>query len=156
MSDASAAMEEIVRQRAALAARVQLPWWYVALFGLAVLALLITPLVAKITSWGVAQLGLMVPASVILVLFDLLLGYVTGAKLARGTLRAYPSSRPAGLSILALVVVGLVGVNLSLSAHLLPVVVLVSVVVAVGAARCLVWQAEGIRKDIREGRAVTT
>jgi len=155
MSEASAAMQEIVRQRAALAARVQLPWWYVALFGLAVLALLITPLVAKITSWGVAQLGLMVPASVILVLFDLLLGYVTGAKLARGTLRAYPSTRPAGLTMLALVVVGLVGVHLLLPAHL-ALVVLVSVVVAVGAARCLAWQAEGIRKDIREGRAVTT
>jgi hypothetical protein len=156
VNDASAALQEINRQRAALAGKVRLPRWYVALFAVAMLALLAAPLVMRATSWEVGNWAVLVPAIVVLYVFDRLLGYATGAKLARGTLRAYPSSRPAGLTMLAVAIVGIIGVNVLVNVGLWPHAVTLVVVCAVGAARCLVWQTAGIRKDIREGRALTS
>jgi hypothetical protein len=153
MNDASGALQEIDRQRMALAAKVRLPWWYVALFTLAMLALLAAPLVARATSWELGNWAVMTPALVVLCLFDLLLGYATGAKLSRGTLRAYPSSRPAGLVMLAFGIIGVAGVHLLVKADMVPMAVVLVVVCTVAVVRCLLWQTAGIRKDIREGRA---
>jgi hypothetical protein len=156
VNDASTALQEIDRQRAALAAKVRLPWWYVGLFALAMLAVLATPLVSGATSWELGNWAVMWPALVVLYLSDLLLGYVTGAKLARGTLRAYPSSRPAGLSMLAFAFAGIVGVILLVKAGQWPTAVVLAVACTAGTVRCLVWQTTGIRKDIRRGRAVAS
>jgi hypothetical protein len=138
----------------ALAAKVRLQWWYMGLFALAMLALLATPVITRATSWEVGNWAVMWPALAVLWLSDLLLGYVTGAKLARGTLRTYPSSRPAGLSMLAFAFVGIVGVTLLAKAGQSPTAAVLAVACTAGTVRCLVWQTAGIRKDIREGRAL--
>jgi hypothetical protein len=156
MNDAPAALQEIDRQRAALATKVRLPWWYITLFALAMLAVFATPLITRTTSWEVGNWLVMWPALTVLWLSDLLLGYVTGAKLARGTLRTYPSSRPAGLSMLGFALAGIVGVTLLVKAGQSPQAVVLTVVCTAGAVRCLVWQTAGIRKDIREGRALAS
>lgn len=152
MSEASAGLQEIDRQRAALAATVRLPWWYAGLFALAMLAMIGLPLINRFTSGEVGSWAVL-PVLVVLYLSDLLLGHVTGAKLARGTLRAYPSSRPAGLTMLAIAVVGIVGVYWLITVGQLPQAVVLAVVCTAGTVRCLVWQTAGIRKDIRTGRA---
>jgi len=156
VSDASAGLQEIDRQRIALAAKVRLPWWYTGLFALAMLGLFGLPLINRFTSWDVGNWAVLTPAVVVLCLSDLLLGYVTGAKLSRGTLRAYPSSRPAGLSMLAIAIAGMVGVHLLVNASQWPQAVVLAVGCTVATVRCLVWQTAGIRKDIRTGRALAS
>ncbi|MEC3979503.1 hypothetical protein [Amycolatopsis sp. H20-H5] len=156
MNEASLALQEIDRQRAALAAKVRLPWWYAGLFALAMLATLAAPLVTRAVSWEVGSWAVMMPALVVLLVFDLLLGYVTGAKLACGTLRAYPSSRPAGLTLLGFAVAGIVGVPVLAELGRWPFAVVLVVVCTAAAVRCLLWQTAGIRKDIRAGRAVVS
>jgi len=156
VNDASAGLQEIDRQRIALAAKVRLPWWYTGLFALAMLGLLGLPLINRFTSWEVGDWAVLWPALIVLYLSDRLLGYVTGAKLARGTLRAYPSSRPAGLSMLAVAVVGIAGVYLLVRVGQWPQAMVLALVCTVGTVRCLVWQTAGIRKDIRTGRALAS
>jgi hypothetical protein len=153
VSDASAGLQEIDRQRAALAARVRLPWWYTGLFALAMLGLFGLPLIDQFTSSDVGNWAVLWPALIVLLVSDRLLGHVTGAKLARGTLRAYPSSRPAGLSMLAIAVVGMLGAFWLIRIGQSPQAVVLAVVCTAASVRCLVWQTEGIRKDIRMGRA---
>jgi hypothetical protein len=153
MPDAEHALDEVRRQRAALAERARTPAWYLALFGLAVLALLAMPFVARATSAAVANWVVLLPAVAVLLLQDQLLGLVTGAKLARGTLRAYPSSRPAGIAMLVVVVAGVIAVNWLLNADQVGVAVVAAVVATGLAVACLVRQGAAIREDIRTGRA---
>jgi hypothetical protein len=153
MRDAENALDLVRRQREALADRARTPVWYPALFGLAVLALLAVPFVARAASPKVANWAVVLPAVAVLLLQDRLLGLVTGTKLARGTLRAYPSSRPAGIAMLVVVVAGVVGVNLLLGFGQVAFAVLVAVVATGLAVRCLVRQGAAIREDIRAGRA---
>jgi hypothetical protein len=155
MSDVSAGLREIDRQRAALAAKVRLPWWYTGLFALAMLGLFGLPLINHFTS---GELGSWTPvaAVIVLLLSDLVLGHVTGAKLARGTLRVYPSSRPAGLSMIAIAVVAMLGGYWLVGIGQSPQAVVLAGVCTVASVRCLMWQTAGIRKDIRTGRALAT
>jgi hypothetical protein len=156
MSEASVALQEIDRQRVALAAKVRLPWWYACLFALTMLGLLGLPLINRFTSSEVSTWAVLWPAVIVSLLSDLVLGHVTGAKLARGTLRAYPSTRPAGLSMLAVGVVGIVGANWLVDVGQPAQAVVLAVICTVASVRCLVWQTAGIRKDIRTGRALTS
>jgi hypothetical protein len=148
------ALRVVDRQRAALASRVRLPWWYAVLFGAATLALVGSPIVVREASSTVSNWAVFA-GIVVLLASDRLLGWATGARLSRGTLRDYPSSRPAGLAMIALFVVGIVAIWLLLPIDRVDLAIVVAVVVTVGVVRCLVGQTRGIRRDIREGRART-
>src|SRR6476620_3271377 len=86
------------RARAELADRIRLPAWYIALFAVVELVLLSAPLVGRAMPI-VAALGWL-PIVAFALLADRLLGLATGTRLARRTLRAYPSSRPSGMALI--------------------------------------------------------
>jgi hypothetical protein len=154
MGDTDAMLGELARQRATLASRIRLPWWYVALFGVATAALLSAPVVVQRVSDTAGTWGLLWPAILVYLLSDRLLGPATGVRLSRGTLRAYPSSRTAGIAMLLVVVGGTIGVYLLLAADMLPQALVVIVVATVAAVRCLVSQTAAIRRDVQDGRVV--
>jgi hypothetical protein len=154
MSEASDGLEQVRQQRAALAQRVTLPWWYLALFTAAIVALLSLPFASRYLSSGLGDL-VFLPALVVMLGLDRLLGYATGTKLSRRTMLAYPSSRPTGVTMLLIVVAAGVGVNVLLGNAQVAAAVGVVVVAAAGVVGCLVRLTAAIRDDIREGRAVS-
>jgi hypothetical protein len=154
MGEAADGLEQVRQQRAALAERVTLPWWYLVLFTAAIVALLSSPFASRYGSPGLSDL-VFLPALVIMVGLDRLLGYATGAKLSRRTMLAYPSTRPAGVAVIVTVGAAVVGVNALLGSGQVAVAVGVVVVAAAAAVGCLVRLTAAIRDDIREGRAVT-
>lgn len=155
MSEASEGVELVRQQRAALAQRVRLPWWYLVSFTVAILAALSLPL----ASWGLSsELSnwvVLVPALVVLLSLDRILGQATGARLSRRTLRAYPSSRPAGIAMLLIFIAAMLGEQVLITNGRVAVAVVVVMVAAVGVVACLVRQTAAIRDDIRAGRATT-
>lgn len=148
-------LETVNRQRAALAERVRLPWWYRVVFVVAVGAVLALPLASREFSPALANWVLLLPAVVVLLSLEGLLGWTSGARLSRRTMLAYPSSRPAGLTMVLVVVAAVFGENALVAAGLLAAAIGVLVVALAAELGCLIWQNAAIRDDIREGRTIS-
>lgn len=155
MDEAAEGLEQIRRQRAALADRVTLPWWYVVVYAAAMLAVLALPLASWALSPELSNWAVFLPAMVVLFGLDPLLARTTGARLSRRTLRAFPSSRPAGVAMLVIAAVAVVGESVLLNVGRVAFAVGLVVVAAAGVVGCLVHQTAAIRDDIREGRATS-
>jgi hypothetical protein len=153
MDDAAEGLDQVARQRSALAGRVVLPWWYVVVYAVAMLAVVGLPLASWALSPAWSEWVVFLPAMLVLLTLDRLLGRVTGARLSRRTLRAYPSSRPVGLAMLAIVGVTVIGESVLLNVGQVAAAFAVVVVAVVALLGCLARQTAAIRDDIREGRA---
>jgi hypothetical protein len=143
----------LAETRDRLAQRARLPWWYVALQGLALLGLLAAPLVSR-SSAGVYN-AVMWPSVLLLVFGDLLLRRLRGVAFSRRTLLAYPSTRRAGLALLAVGVAGVVAVNVLVRADLAGLALALAIAVAACCTALLLTMNAGMRRDIRAGRVLT-
>lgn len=147
-------LDVLREQREALARRVRLPWWYVAVYAVAMGAVLGAPFVAHLVSPGWSNWIAVLPALIVVTLLDKQLARATGAQFSRRTLRAYPSARAAGIVTIVLCVPAILGEQILINTGQ-PLaaagVLAAATAVVVG---CLFWQARGIRRDVREGRAV--
>lgn len=141
-------------QRHALARRVRLPWWYVVIYTVAMAAVLSAPFLAALVSPALSNWISVIPALVVVMVLDKQLARATGAQFSRRTLRAYPSARPAGIVTIAVCVPAVLGeqVLVNTGQPFAGAGVLVATTAVVVA--CLFWQTSGIRRDIRDGRAV--
>jgi hypothetical protein len=149
--DARGDLADVDRARAALADCVRLPAWYLALFVVVELVLLSAPLIGRAMPI-VAGLGWL-PIVAFALLSDRLLGLATGVRLSRRTLRDYPSSRPPGIALIMVNVVGAVMIAVLVPSPHASSAVPVAVLATALAVRCLLRQTDGIRRDIRDGRA---
>lgn len=152
MGAASNDLDRVHEQRAALAGRVRTPWWYLAAYGAGLALILGTPLATHYVP-EVGSLGILI-AMLLLMLLDRLLGTVNGARLSRRSLRAYPSSRPAGLAMVAITLVATIGEVVLLNTGRPASAGAVLVLATAAMLGCLSWQTSAIRRDIRDGRAV--
>lgn len=151
---AAETLDVLREQRHALARRVRLPWWYVAIYTVAMAAVLSTPFLAALVSPGLSNWISVIPALIVVYLLDKQLARATGAQFSRRTLRAYPSARPAGIVTIAVCVPAILGEQILVNTGqpLAAAGVLIATTAVVVA--CLFWQTSGIRRDIRDGRAV--
>ncbi len=144
------------RAREQLARRAHLPWWYITVLGVALFGMLSAPLLSHLTAWADAYAVVMWPSVLVLVFGDLLLRRVQGVAFSRKTLRAYPSTRRAGLTFLAVGVAGVVAVNLLARADLIGPGFAVAVAAATAGTGLLWGMNAAMRRDIRDGRGVAT
>lgn len=153
MNEAREGLETVQAQRETLAARVRFPWWYLAAYALGIAAILAVPFVTRFIP-EVGSLVVLVAVG-LLMLLDRVLGAVTGARLMRRSLRAYPSSRPAGIAMLVVTFVATIGEMQLISSGQLGAILGVLALATALVLGCLIWQFRGIRRDIRDGRAVS-
>jgi hypothetical protein len=143
----------LAETRDRLAERARLPWWYVALQGLALVGLLAAPLVSR-SSAGVYN-AVMWPSVLLLVFGDLLLRRIRGVAFSRKTMLAYPSTRRPGLTFLAVGLVGVIAVNVLVHADQTGLALVTAVAVAACCTGLLLWMNTAMRGDIRDGRVRT-
>src|SRR3954454_8949927 len=102
---ASAASTRAARHREELADRVGIPHWYMALSGLALVALFVAPALTKHGHRSVAVFAITIPCVVILGLVGYVIRHNAGLPLTRDS-EAYPSTRPVTYATLAAVAIG--------------------------------------------------
>lgn len=152
MNAASQDMEQLHRQRAALAQRVRLPWWYLALSAVMVAAVMAVPFLSEVIAPAVRPWVSLVPVLVMFVV-NRLLGRSTGVKLPYKLARAYPSVRPIGYATAGIALVACLAEYLLIGSGHTVFAVGVVVVAAAATVAVLVWRTAAIREDISEGRA---
>jgi hypothetical protein len=93
------------RDQRALAARVAIPRWYMALSGLALVALFAAPALTKHGHRSVAVFAITIPCVVVLGLVGFVIRHNSGLPLSRDS-QAYPSTRPVTYATLVAVAIG--------------------------------------------------
>jgi hypothetical protein len=145
------ALAQVHAQRAALAERARLPWWFWVLFALATLGLVGGPVISQLLPGDVTTYAVQWPAIAVYALAERLVRWSQGISLSTRMFE-YPSSRIAGIVFLVVAVIGIIGVlGLQRSGLLVAAVVVVLVVSAVMVGAMVVIQ-RGMREDIRGGR----
>ena len=141
------------RVRAQMADRARLPWWYVTVQGLAMLALLLQAPVSRLTDsvGGYAALGW--PVVIVMVAGPMLLRRVRGADVGRPNLAAYPSTRRMGIAFLAVAAPGALVESLLAHHHLIVAAIALAVLLTAASTAYQVRENAAIRDDIRDGRA---
>lgn len=153
MDEAREGLETVQAQRETLAARVRFPWWYLAAYALGIAVILAAPLATHFIP-EVGSLVVLVALGAIMLL-DRMLGAVTGARLMRRSLRAYPSSRPAGITMFVVTLTATIGEMQLINSGRLGAALGVLALATVLVLGCLIWHFRGIRRDIRGGRAAS-
>lgn len=152
MSQAHEGLSEVARQREQVSSRVQLPVWYLVLYGVGVALILAGPVLT--TQYGQGILGFGAQAFGALVMFSpaFLFQRLTGIRLHLRTAAIYPSVVRSSILLASVVTVGLmVTLSLTLTELALPAL-LVAVLTGVAMAWALRNVYEGIARDIAEGK----
>lgn len=154
MSDGTDSRILTERARSALAERARLPWWFVGAQALGMLSLLGAPVLSRVIPWVWAYPVLLWVGVLMILAGQPILWRLQGASFSRKTLRAYPSTRRAGLAFLAAFLVAAVAEVLLFRSGVFWAAGALVVVAAVGWAGFLVQQNTAMRRDIRDGRVV--
>jgi hypothetical protein len=101
----AAASSRAAGRRDEIAARVAIPRWYMAVSGLALVALFVAPALTKHGHRSVAVFAITIPCVVILGLVGYVIRHNAGLPLTRDS-EAYPSTRPVTYATLAAVAIG--------------------------------------------------
>ena len=137
-------------ERDEVADRVRIPRWYMALSGLALVALFIAPALTKHGHREVAVWAITVPCVVVLGLIGFVIRQSSGLNLSRDS-TALPSTRPVTYATLAAVAIGTT-ITWLVADWGRPVASLVSGVVSAAVVLVLQQQAlAAIRREIRGG-----
>ena len=153
MSDETDGRAVAERVRAQLAEKARLPWWYVTAQGLAILALLLQPLVSRLTPSAGVYAALGWPVVIVMLAGPVLLRRIRGADVGRPSLAAYPSTRRMGIVFLVVAVIGVAVENLLAHQHRIVPAVLLAVGIAAAGTAYQLRENAAIRHDIRDGRA---
>jgi hypothetical protein len=145
------ALTQVRAQRAALAARARLPWWFWVLFALATLGLVGGPLLTTTLSPVVAAV-VQVVSILVYLLADRLVRWRRGVTISSAVLRAYPSARAAGTGFVVVVAVGVVAVTWLAAHGVLAAAVVVTLGTAAVALALMAVAQRAVVADIREGR----
>lgn len=138
-------------QRAALAERARLPWWFWVLFGVATVGLIGGPVFGHLLSPGLGNLLVLWPSILVYVLADRLVRRSRGVRLSSRTFRDYPSSRVPGVAFLVVAIVGMISVMFLVHHHLGIAIVVVAVSSALAVGFMAAMQRAMIA-DLRAGR----
>ncbi|MCO5995791.1 hypothetical protein [Actinoallomurus rhizosphaericola] len=147
-------LEQLRRQRATLAERIRLPWWYLTVAAVMMATVMTAPFLSEYFSPVVSEWAALVPLLVMIGL-DRLWARTTGVKLPRRMTRSYPSVRPIRWVTLAVAIVGYVTERLLLAHGQTALAVVVVVIMAAVTVGLLVRRTAAVRKDITEGRATS-
>jgi hypothetical protein len=147
-------LEQLRRQRATLAERIRLPWWYLTVAAVMMAAVMTAPFLTEHYSPVVSEWAALVPM-LVMIGVDRLWARTTGVRLPRRLARRYPSVRPIGWVTLAIAVVGYVTERLLLDHGQTALAVVVVVIMTAVAVGLLVRRTAAIRKDITEGRTTS-
>jgi hypothetical protein len=134
-----------------LAARIAVPRWYMALSGLALVALFIAPALTKHGHREVAVWAITIPCVAILSMVGFVIRRNSGLNLSRDS-RSLPSTRPVTYATLIAVAIGAT-ITWLVADWGRPVASLVAGVVSAGVVLLVEQQAvAAIRREIRAGR----
>jgi uncharacterized membrane protein len=148
---AAAASSRAAGRRDEIASRVAIPRWYMALSGLALVALFVAPALTKHGHRSVAVFAITIPCVVILGLVGFVIRHNAGLPLTRDS-QAYPSTRPVTYATLAAVAIGTT-ITWLVADWGRPVASLVAGVVSAAVVLVLQQQAlAAIRREIRHRR----
>jgi hypothetical protein len=147
-------LEQLRRQRATLAERIRLPWWYLTLAAVAMVAVMTAPFLSKYVSPVGSQWVALVPV-VVMIGIDRLWARTTGVRLPYQLTRRYPSVRPIRWITLAMAIVGYVTERLLVDHGQTALAVVVIVIMAAVTVGLLIRRTAAIRKDIGEGRTTS-
>ena len=147
------AMAQVTAQRAQLAEKARLPWWFWVLFTIATVGLLGGALFARALPGDVSVYVVTWPSLLVYLLADRLVRWRRGISLSTATMRDYPSSRTAGIGFVLVAAAVVVAVGWFVRHD-----VLVWAAVVAGVGTCLsvgamVVMQRGMLADIRDGRA---
>ena len=153
MSDARESLQEVDRQRAALADRIRLPRWYSYLYAAALLVLFVIPGLSVRPGHHISQptvTMVIVAAVVVIVLADVVMRRASGARLAASC--AYESARQPFMRTGWIMLAGSVATWATAEAVSWVLSICLGVAVAVLAVRGQHETLAAIRHDIRTGR----
>ncbi|HEY1701700.1 MAG TPA: hypothetical protein VGG75_18490 [Trebonia sp.] len=146
------ALDAAARQRAILAERVRLPWWFVTVCGLALLGMFGLPVIGRWAGWTVSAWAVQVPCWLVLAYGQRALTRWRGVRISGKTLAAYPSTRAAGVTMLVVSVCAIIAIDvLAREGAVLPAAVLAAVAAAAGTVMMARMNAAA-EADIRDGR----
>ena len=146
------AMTQVHAQRAALAERARLPWWFWVLFALATLGLVGGPVLARTLPSPVPAAAIQVASVLVYLLADRLVRRHRGVRLSSAVLRDFPSARVAGIGFVVVVAIGVVVVTW-MAAHGVLLGATVVTLVTAGLALAAMGTAQrAMVGDIRDGR----
>ena len=146
------AVARVQAQRAALAERARLPWWFWVLFGLATVGLVGGSLFSRALPGDVSTYAVLWPSLLVYLAADRLVRWRRGIRISSAILRDYPSARAAGIGFVALAAVGVVAVAWLTRHGVLTWAVVVTVVVTALALAAMGVVQRAMVSDIREGR----
>jgi hypothetical protein len=148
---AAAASSRAAERRDEIANRIALPHWYMALSGLALVALFVAPALTKHGHREVVVWAITIPCVVILGMVGFVIRHGSGLNLSRDS-QAYPSTRPVTYATLAAVAIGTT-ITWLVADWGRPVASLVSGVVSAGVVLALQQQAlAAMRREVRHRR----
>ena len=142
------------RARARMAEKARLPWWYVAVQGVAMLCLLMQPPLSHLAPSNSTWPLLGWPIAILLLVGPSLLRRTRGADVGRAPLAAYPSTRGPGIVFLVVAVAGIVLEFVLVGMGLIVPAIVLAVLLAVGCTAYQLVENAAVRRDIRDGRAV--
>ncbi|GAA0335952.1 hypothetical protein NE235_15050 [Actinoallomurus spadix] len=146
-------LDQLRRQRATLAERIRLPWWYLTVGAVMAAAVMAVPFLSKYVSPVVSQWVALVPV-VVMIGLDRLWARTSGVRLPYRLAR-YPSVRPIGLVTVAIAFAGYVTERLLLDHGQTALAVVVVVIMAAVTVGILIRRTTAIRNDITEGRTTS-
>ena len=145
---AAAATSRAAARRDEIAARIAIPRWYMAVSGLALVALFIAPALTKHGHREVAVWAITIPCFVILGLVGFVIRHNSGLRLSRDS-KEYPSTRPVTYATLVALAIGTT-ITWLVADWGRPVASLVSGLVSAAAVLVIQQQAlAAIRREVR-------